>query len=73
MQFKLKNLNLYLSFMDLLHVYMCIAIPFLVLGSPAPHTVANPSTKSVGSSGISNGHHFVYNVRQKTQYREESQ
>ena len=58
--------------MDLLHAYMCIAIPCLVLGSPAPHTVANPSTKSVGSSGISNGHHFVYNVEQKSHYRAES-
>ena len=41
-----------------LHAYMRIPTPLIVRGSPAPATVFNPSTQSIGLSlslGMSNG------------------
>jgi hypothetical protein len=40
---------------------MWMASPDLALASPAPQTVATPSTKSVGSAGSSKGFHRSYN------------
>ena len=48
----------HLFFMLELHAYMRIPTPLIVRGSPAPATVFNPSTQSIGLSlslGMSNG------------------
>lgn len=49
-----------LFFMEALQRYICIAMPWRVRKSPAPHIVCKPLTKSTSAAclvGTSNGFH----------------